>query len=300
MAETSSRTLVCSVLFAELAGYPQLPGSEQLRRKRVLKAQVAQELVQVPMAERVVQEIESGIAVAFLVDAEAALATAIGLQAGAGNLALRIGLTLGTVHVVQDLNGQTAIVGEGVNDAQRVAAHAATGQALAAGAYREVVSRLSPDHAAMFRVVALRSDTRGREHELFEVRIAGAAAPAPARAAQDAASVFDAGPHLIVSAYDRAVVQKALDELAAKGARVVSPISRVGEKWMASCEHPDVRASECKVEKFGLTSVVTGPTRQAVATKVEELVERGARMTGEIEQDGGVWTAVCDSGGAGG
>jgi hypothetical protein len=300
VAETSSRTLVCSVLFAELAGYPQLPGSEQLRRKRMLKAQVAQELVQVPMAERVVQEIESGIAVAFLVDAEAALATAIGLQAGAGNLALRIGLTLGTVHVVQDLNGQTAIVGEGVNDAQRVAAHAATGQALAAGAYREVVSRLSPDHAAVFRVVALRSDAHGREHELFEVRIAGAAAPAPARAAQDAASVFDAGPHLIVSAYDRAVVQKALDELAAKGARVVSPISRVGEKWMASCEHPDVRASECKVEKFGLTSVVTGPTRQAVATKVDELVERGARLTGEIEQDGGLWTAVCDSGGAGG
>ena len=300
MAETSSRTLVCSVLFAELAGYAQLPASEQLRRKRVLKAQVAQELVQVPMAERVVQEIESGIAVAFLVDAEAALATAIGLQAVAGNLALRIGLTLGTVHVVQDLNGQTAIVGEGVNDAQRVAAHAATGQALAAGAYREVVSRLSPDHAAVFRVVALRSDARGREHELFEVRIAGAAAPSPARAAQDAASVFDAGPHLIVSAYDRAVVQKALDELAAKGARVVSPISRVGEKWMASCEHPDVRASECKVENFGLTSVVTGPTRQAVATKVEELVERGARLTGEIEQDGGVWSAVCDSGGAGG
>jgi hypothetical protein len=300
VAETSSRTLVCSVLFAELAGYPQLPGSEQLRRKRMLKAQVAQELVQVPMAERVVREIESGIAVAFLVDAEAALATAIGLQAGAGNLALRIGMTLGTVHVVQDLNGQTAIVGEGVNDAQRVAAHAATGQALAAGGYREVVSRLSPDHAAVFRVVALRGDAHGREHELFEVRIAGPAAPSPLRSAQDAASVFDAGPHLIVSAYDRAEVQKALDELAAKGARVVSPISRVGEKWMASCEHPDVRASECKIEKFGLTSVVTGPTRQAVATKVEELVERGARLTGEIEQDGGVWTAVCDSGGAGG
>jgi len=300
VAETSSRTLVCSVLFAELAGYPQLPGSEQLRRKRMLKAQVAQELVQVPRAERVVQEIESGIAVAFLADAEAALATAIGLQAGAGKLALRIGLTLGTVHVVQDLNGQTAIVGEGVNDAQRVAAHAATGQALAAGSYREVVSRLSPDHAAVFRVVALRRDARGREHELFEVHIAGSAAPPPARAAQHAASVFDAGPHLIVSAYDRAVVQQALDELAAKGARVVSPITRVGDKWMASCDHPDVRASECKVEKLGLTSIVTGPTRQAVATKVEELVELGARLTGDIEQDGGVWTAVCDSGGAGG
>jgi hypothetical protein len=300
MAESSSRTLVCSVLFAELAGYAQLPAGEQLRRKRMLRAQVAQEVVQVPMAERIVHDIETGIAVAFLVDAEAALATAIGLQADAGSLPLRIGLNLGTVHVVQDLNGRTAIVGEGVNDAQRVAAHAATGQALAASGFREVVSRLSPDHAAVFRVVALRSDPRGREHELFEVHIAGPAAPALARPAQDAASIFDAGPHLIVSAYERAVVQKALDELAAKGARVVSPITRVGEKWMASCEHPDVRASECKVEKFGLTSIVTGPTRRAVAAKVEELVELGARLTGEIEQDGGVWTAVCDSGGAGG
>jgi hypothetical protein len=266
----------------------------------MLRAQVAQEVVQVPMAERIVHDIETGIAVAFFVDAEAALATAIGLQADAGSLPLRIGLNLGTVHVVQDLNGRTAIVGEGVNDAQRVAAHAATGQALAASGFREVVSRLSPDHAAVFRVVALRSDPRGREHELFEVHIAGPAAPALARPAQDAASIFDAGPHLIVSAYERAVVQKALDELAAKGARVVSPITRVGEKWMASCEHPDVRASECKVEKFGLTSIVTGPTRRAVAAKVEELVELGARLTGEIEQDGGVWTAVCDSGGAGG
>lgn len=298
MAESASRTLTCSVLFAELAGYASLPVSEQLRRKRLLKAQVAQEVVQVPMAERIAHDIETGIAVAFLVDPEAALATAIGLQAGAASALLRMGLSLGTVHAVKDLSGQTVLVGEGVNDAQRVAAHAAPGQLLAAGGYREVVARLSPSHAAVFRVVALRSDRRGREHELFEVHVAGAAAPA-ARASQEAASVFDAGPHLIVSAYERTVVQNALDELAAKGARVVSPITRVGDKWMASCEHPDARLRECKVEKFGLTSIVTGPTRAAVAKTVEELVERGARLTGEIEQDGATWTAVCDSGGAG-
>jgi hypothetical protein len=108
MAESSSRTVMCSVLFAELLGYAQLPASEQLQRKRMLKAQVAQELVQVPMAERVVHDIETGIAVAFLVDAEAALATAIGLQADTVRLPLRIGLSLGTVHVVADLNGRTS------------------------------------------------------------------------------------------------------------------------------------------------------------------------------------------------
>jgi class 3 adenylate cyclase len=301
MAETSSRTLTCSVLFAELADFARLPVGELMHRKRQLGAQVAQEVVQVPKAERIVHEIDNGVVVAFLADAEAALAVAIGLQAAAGAPPLRMGINLGTVHVVKDLNGHTALVGEGVNDAQRIAAHAATGQALASGGYREVVSRLSADHAAVFRIVALRSDASGREHELFEVRIPGAAAePAPARAAPEAASVFDAGPHLIVSGYERGVVQRALEDLAARGANIISPITRVGDKWMASCEHPGVRMSECRVEKLGLTAVVTGPTRQAVERKVEELVELGARLQGEIEQDGDEWTAVCDSPGAGG
>lgn len=301
MAETSSRTLTCSVLFAELADFARLPVGEQMKRKRLLGAQVAQEVVQVPKAERVVHETDNGVVVAFLADNEAALAVAIGLQAAASAPALRMGINLGTVHVIKDLNGQTALVGEGVNDAQRVASHASTGKALASGSYREVVARLSADHAAVFHLVALRGDASGREHELFEVRIPGAEAePAPAREAPDAASVFDAGPHLIISGYERGVVQRALDELSAKGAHVISPITRVGDEWMASCEHPEVRMSECRVEKLGLTAVVTGPTRQAVERKVGELVELGARLQGEIEQDGEAWTAVCDSPGAGG
>jgi class 3 adenylate cyclase len=299
MTETSSRTLVCSVLFAELVDFARLPVGEQLRRKRQLGAQVAQEVAQVPKAERIVHDIEIGVAVAFLTDAEAALVAAIGLQAKADELGLRVGLNLGTVHVVKDLNGQTTLVGEGVNDAQRVAGHAAAGQVLASAGLREIVARLSPDHAAVFRVVALRGDARGREHELFEVHVGGRKSEA-ARGAAHEASVFDAGPHLIVSGYERAAVQKALDELAGKGARIISSITHVGDKWIASCEHPDVRASECTVEKLGLTSIVTGPTRQAVALKVQELVERGARLQGEIEQEGDAWTAVCDAGGAGG
>jgi len=62
------------VLFAELADHARLPVAEQDNGKRRLRALVAQEVVQVPMAERVVHAIETGIAVAFLADAEAALA----------------------------------------------------------------------------------------------------------------------------------------------------------------------------------------------------------------------------------
>lgn len=299
--ETSSRTLTCSVLFAELADYARLSLGEQMKQRRLLSAQVAQEVVQISKAERVVHEIDSGVVVAFLADVEAPLAVAIGLLAGNGPPS-RVGINLGTVHVVKDLGGHTALVGEGVNDAQRIAAHAGSGKALASAAYREVAAALSADHAAVFHLVALRNDATGREHELYEIRIPGreADAPAPARApGPEAASVFDAGPHLIISGYDRAAVQKSLEEMSSKGARIISPITRVGDKWMTSCEHPDVRMSECKVEKFGLTTVITGPTRQAVEKKVEELVELGARLQGAIEQDGGAWTAVCDSGGPG-
>ncbi len=297
MADSSSRTLVCSVLFVDLEGHAHLPLNEQMRQKRALGSLLAQELAQVPKAERVTHDIEGGAAVAFLADAEAALIAAIGIHGDAGELKLRMGLNIGTVHVVQDLGGHTVLVGEGVNDAQRVAGYAQVGQVLAAGGYREVVSRLSSEHAALFEVVALGSDSRRREHELFQVRLSAQSPAAQARGGGEA-SVFDAGPHLIISGYERDAVQKALDALSAKGAHVISPITRTGDKWMASCEHPEVRLSECKVEKLGYTSIVSGPTRQAVAVKVAELVGVGGKLQGEIEEDGGVWTAVCDTGGA--
>lgn len=299
MAESSSRTLVCSVLFVDLAGYARLPVTDQLRQKRVLNALLAQELSRVPKADRVVHDVEGGAAVAFLADAEAALVAAIGIHTDARELQLRMGLDLGTVHVVQNLGGQMTVVGDGVNDAQRVAACSVAGQLLASRAYRDMVSRLSADHAALFDIAALRTDVQRSEHELFQVRFSARAQTQPARGVQDAASMFDAGPHLIVSGYERAAVQRALDGLAARGARVISPIVRVGDKWMASCEHPEAHQNECKVEKLGYTSIVTGPTREVVAEKVEELVGLGARQTGEIEMAGGEWTAVCDAGGAG-
>ena len=290
MADFANRTLSCSVLFAELDGYARLAAVDQIQRKRALSARVAQEVVQVPRAERVVQEFEGGALMAFLNDPEAALVAAIGLQASGPELALRLGLAFGTVHVVQDLQGRTTAVGDAVSDAQHVAARAAPGRPLAADAFREVVARLSPDHAAVFE--------RRREDALHEVRLPSGQ-PSPAAAPSVPASVFDAGTHLIISGPERAAVQKALDELAAGGARISSPITHVGDKWIASCDHPAVRASECKVEKFGLTSVVTAPTRAAVAAKVQELTALGARLQGEIEEDGGVWTAVLDSGGSG-
>lgn len=297
MAETSSRTLVCSVLFLDLAAYSRNSVQEQLRLKESLSRLVAAALERVRQWDRVILDTGDGVAVVFLGDPEDALVTAINIRDQAGGLALRMGINLGPVRLVKDLNGQTNVVGDGINAAQRVMSFAEPGQLLVSRSFHDVVSRLSDEHAKLFSKQPSRKDKHVREHELFAV--AGAAVPGPPRSGGGEARVFDAGPHYIVSGFDRVKVAKALDTLAARGARVISPITQVGDKWMASCEHPESRLGECRVETLGYTRIVTGPTQRAVSAKVSELMEHGARLVGEIEQTDDGWTAVCDTGAAG-
>ncbi len=297
MAESSSRTLVCSVLFLDLAAYSRNSVKEQLRLKEGLSTLISAALERVRQWDRVILDTGDGAAVVFLGDPEDALVAGISARDQAGPLAVRMGINLGPVRLIKDLNGQTNVIGDGINAAQRVMSFAEPGQLLVSRSFHDVVSRLSDEHAKLFTRETSRKDKHVREHELFAV--AGTKVPGPPRAGGGEAQVFDAGPHYIVSGWDRANVAKALDALAARGARVISPITQVGDKWMASCEHPESRLGECKVETFGYTRVVTGPTRRAVSAKVDDLKQHGARLVGEIEQTDDGWTAVCDTGGAG-
>jgi hypothetical protein len=104
--------------------------------------------------------------------------------------------------------------------------------------------------------------------------------------------VFDAGAHLIVSGYTRESVDKALRELG--NVTLISVPAQMGEKWVATCEHPVV--AECKVESIGYTRIITGPTREAVQIKVQEILNEGAVQIGNVEAVAGVWTAVCEIG----
>lgn len=293
MAESTSRTLVCSVLFLDIVDYSRNPVDVQVRQKQSLNVLLADALQRLRQWDRVMLDTGDGAAVAFIGDPEDALVAAINIRGGAGTLALRMGIHLGPVRLVKDLNGQTNVVGDGINDAQRVMSFAEPGQLLVSRSFHDVLARLSAEHARLFTREGLRTDKHVREHELFAV--AGGATQAPRPNPDAAARVFDAGPHLIVSGYNQAKVAQALDGLSRKGARLISPITQVGDKWMASCEHPEARLGECKVEALGYTRIVSGPTRQAVAAKVDELLRSGDRLVREIEQTEDGWTAVCDT-----
>jgi class 3 adenylate cyclase len=293
MAESTSRTLVCSVLFLDIAEYSRHSVDAQVRQKQQLNALIVDALERVRQWDRVILDTGDGAAVAFIGDPEDALVAAITVRAGAGALPLRMGIHLGPVRLVKDLNGQTNIVGDGINAAQRVMSFSEPGQLLVSRSFYDVVARMSDEHARLFTREGLRTDKHVREHEVFAVAAGRVEAPRPSPDA--AARVFDAGPHLIISGPNRAKVAQALDALARKGARLVSPITQVGDKWMASCEHPEARLDECRVESLGFTRIVTGPTKQAVAAKVDEMLRAGDRMVGPIEQNESGWSAVCET-----
>jgi len=86
-----------------------------------------------------------------------------------GTVPVRLGVNLGPVRLVKDLNGQMNIIGDGINVAQRVMSFADPGQLLVSRSFYEVVSCLSRDYMNLFRHEGSRTDKHVREHEVYSV-----------------------------------------------------------------------------------------------------------------------------------
>lgn len=322
MIENSRQNRVCSVLFIDVVGYSRRTVAEQIELRRDCTALLANALGPVPDYDRVIVDTGDGAAVTFLGAPENALFTGLRIRDGAASLLLRIGINLGPVRLVSDLNAQQNVVGDGINVAQRVMSFCEPGELLVSRSFYEVACRLATDYVDLFELRGTHLDKNSRAHEVYTLlpdaraRLQQAEAewlqrtppvrrrPAPAqataapiaRAPEEPARVFDAGMNLIVSGYSRVSVEKALAELGP--VRLISPASQVGEKWVATCEHPEAPLSACTVIELGYKRMVTGPTREAVLAKVEELKTSGAVLIGAVEQAGSQWTAVCEIGAA--
>ena len=323
MAEESGRTLVCSVLFIDIVAYSTQAVAEQFEIKRRFNGMVAGALELLKRRDRVIMDTGDGAAIVFLGDPEDALVVGVVMREHMAKLPMRMGINLGPVKLITDLNDQVNVIGDGINVAQRIMSFAEPGQLLVSASYHEVISRQSAEYAGLFVREGQRQDKHVRQFEVYSVsedlRLGAAnltgesltddpAELVPAgvfRKPLDLshtqpvtlhapATIADAGQHLMVSGSSRTSVKKAVDELVAKGARLASPITVIGSKWVATCTHVD-GADEVKVEEFGLTRIVSGRSHRAVVDKVAEITAVGGKLRGEIEQIDGVWTAVCDT-----
>src|SRR2546428_12457045 len=128
--ESSSRTLVCSVLFLDIVEYSRKPVAEQLQLKQLFNAVLAKALDQVAAADRIILDTGDGAAVTFMGDPEDALFAAMSVRDMASTVPVRLGVNLGPVRLVKDLNDQGNIIGDGINVAQRGMSFSRPGQLL--------------------------------------------------------------------------------------------------------------------------------------------------------------------------
>jgi hypothetical protein len=309
--EDSGRTLVCSVLFVDIVGYSKKSVAEQFELKRSFNGIMSEALDVLQRRDRVIVDTGDGAAVVFLGDPEDALVVGLAMRELSGRMRLRIGINLGPVKLISDLNDQVNVVGDGINVAQRVMSFAEPGQLLVSSNYQDVVSRLSEQYATLFTAIGRRQDKHVREHELYSVSNALRITPAPLidepslgqhpadrtggfqGSVHEPAKVLDAGANLMVSGSTRTSVHSALERLLREGAVEVTAPTLVGNRWIASCTRPGT-TSDVQVQEFGLTRIITGQNHHAVNDKAAEIVSYGGKLVRPAELVDGVWTAVCD------
>ncbi|HEX5337200.1 MAG TPA: adenylate/guanylate cyclase domain-containing protein [Gallionella sp.] len=181
MEERGNKTIMCSVLFLDIVEYSKKSVSGQISLKDRFNTYLSTAIRDVPMTDRIILDTGDGAAINFLGDVEDALKAALSLRESLLNeapdteppLLIRMGINLGPVRLVRDINGQPNIVGDGINVAQRVMGFADASQILVSRSYYDAVSRLSPQYAEMFHYQGSRTDKHVREHEVYAIGYPG-------------------------------------------------------------------------------------------------------------------------------
>ena len=112
----------------------------------------------------------------------------------------------------------------------------------------------------------------------------------------DKVDVQDAGDKIILLCEEEATLRRVVDEMRKEGARGIQAPVKVGNKWIASFEHPDL--AQCAIERVGFEIIITGPSEGGVTARSYEFRERGAIVVRGPEQEDGVWKLYLEDVGA--
>jgi class 3 adenylate cyclase len=191
--DTGNRTFIGSVVFVDIVGYSRKSVSDQITVKDRFTALLADSLKDIPADQRIILDTGDGAALSFIGDPEDALFVSMNMRdmlkadfeahvdqqddslAATDSLLLRIGINLGPIKLVRDINGQPNIVGDGINVAQRIMSFARPGQIVCSRSYFDVVSVISEEYAKLFKYEGSRTDKHVREHEIYVVGESAAA-----------------------------------------------------------------------------------------------------------------------------
>ena len=189
IADRANRTWLCCVIFTDIVGYSKQSTRAQLAIKEVFNRYLADALKESPLHDLVILDTGDGAAIC-LSDPEEALFACLAMQSSFARdnsipnfkLEVRIGINLGSVKLIKDLNGNLNAVGDGINVAQRVMSFAGANQILVSRSFFEVANSLSEEYQKLFSYEGTRTDKHVKEHSVYALATpeqAAHSAPAP-------------------------------------------------------------------------------------------------------------------------
>jgi hypothetical protein len=178
MTDRLNKTSICSIVFLDIIDYSKKPVSEQITDKELFNALINEALKNVAQNDRIILDTGDGAAITLMGSPEEALFIALTIRDGIlahnkdnhCNLRLRIGINLGSVRVVKDINDRPNIIGDGINVAQRIMSFAGENQILVSRSYFEVTSRLTSEITDLFTYSGVKQDKHIREHEVYSIK----------------------------------------------------------------------------------------------------------------------------------
>jgi hypothetical protein len=168
-----NKTTICSVVFLDIVEYSKKSVAEQIKLKNSFNAFISHAIKNVPVNDRIILDTGDGAAISFLGDPEDALLSAMKLRDSViseQDFFVRIGINLGPVRLVEDINKQPNIVGDGINVSQRIMNFAQPNQILVSRSFFDVISCVTDEYAKLFEYQGSRTDKHVREHEIYAVR----------------------------------------------------------------------------------------------------------------------------------
>ena len=177
-----NRTFICSVVFIDIVEYTKKSVNEQIRLKERFNALLTEAIRDISINDRIILDTGDGAAIGFLGDPEDALFVAMSLRdslkdarsEATPDLQVRMGVNLGPVKLLKDINNQQNLIGDGINVSQRIMSFAEPGQLLVSRSYYDIVSCLSQEYSQLFQHQGTRADKHIREHDIYAVEHMGA------------------------------------------------------------------------------------------------------------------------------
>ena len=170
--EVLKKNVMGTIMFMDLVAYSTHSVDQQVVIKTLFNELINKAIGGVDEHSRILLDTGDGAAICFLGDPEEALRSSLLLrdllvQKYGQKLSIRVGLHMGPVRMLMDINKRINVVGDGINVAQRIMDFSSANQITVSRAYYDVISRISDGGEGMFEFLGARLDKHKRSHDVY-------------------------------------------------------------------------------------------------------------------------------------